>query len=86
MHKLLLLDKCFVICSTDVLLCVLLHFVLQINGYFRTCREACLCSCLEYSVIDNCKLLTTFQSVMLNSNQPMKVAHFQKLANKPICN
>ena len=36
----------------------------------------------EYCVINNYKLLTTFQSVMLNSNEPIKVADTQKLVNQ----
>ena len=38
-----------------------------------------------YCIIDNCKLLAIFQIVMLNLNEWIKVVHFQKLANPPVC-
>ena len=34
--------------------------------------------CFKYCVVDNCKLLTIFESVILNSNKPIKVVHILK--------
>ena len=50
--------------------------------------EHALRACMHYGycVINNYKLLTTFQSVMLNSNEPIKVVDTQKLVNQSLCN